>query len=176
MALRDLVKDVHTDAEKSPWANLLMSGNITKPQYAGYLYQQEMIYRALEIRAGELGMLDDIAGIARRSKIAADFRELDIKHSIYPTPSTLEYCTYVKDISQQQCWAHIYVRHFGDMYGGNMIAKVIPGEGEMYKFEEKGKLISYVRDKLSDDMQDEARLVFKYATRLFKELENVYNI
>ena len=57
-----------------------------------------------------------------------------------------------------------------------MIAKVIPGEGEMYKFEKKGKLISYVRDKLSDDMQDEARLVFKYATRLFKELENVYNI
>ena len=72
MALRDLVKDVHTDAEKSPWANLLMSGNITKPQYAGYLYQQEMIYRALEIRAGTLGILDEIPGIARRPNIAVD--------------------------------------------------------------------------------------------------------
>ena len=176
MALRDLVKDVHTDAEKSPWANLLMSGNITKPQYAGYLYQQEMIYRALEIRAGTLGILDEIPGIARRSKIASDFLNLNVIGPMVPTPSTLEYCTYVKDISQQQCWAHIYVRHFGDMYGGSMIAKVIPGDGEMYQFEEKGKLIKYVREKLSDDMQDEARLVFKYATRLFKELEDVYNI
>ena len=37
MALRDLVKDVHTQAEESPFAQLLMSGNITKQQYKHYL-------------------------------------------------------------------------------------------------------------------------------------------
>ena len=170
MALRDLVKDVHTDAEKSPWANLLMSGNITIPQYAGYLYQQEMIYRALEIRAGALGMLDDIPGIARQSKIASDFRNLNVKELMEPTPSTLEYCTYVKDISQQQCWAHIYVRHFGDMYGGAMIAKKVPGLGRMYKFKDKEGLKEKVRAILNDDMADEANACFEFAIRLFEEL------
>ena len=52
--LRDLVKEVHTEAENSPFAQLLMSGDISKKQYAHYLYQQEPMYLALEKRADEL--------------------------------------------------------------------------------------------------------------------------
>ena len=90
--------------------------------------------------------------------------------------STKEYCTYVSKISQQQCWAHIYVRHFGDMYGGNMIRKLVPGEATMYEFKDKGKLITYVRERLNTDMENEAKQVFKYAITLFKELEDVYGL
>ena len=43
MALRDLVKDVHTEAEESPFAKLLMSGAISKHQYANYLYQHHHV-------------------------------------------------------------------------------------------------------------------------------------
>ena len=72
---------------------------------------------------------------------------------------------------------HIYVRHFGDMYGGNMISKRIPyGLHSMYQFDNKKELIEYVRGKLNEDMADEAKKVFKYATTLFRELEQEYDL
>ena len=123
--LRDLVKDVHTEAENRPFAKLLMSGKISPIQYAEYLYQQEPMYHALEKRADELGILKDIPNIKRGLKITADFHNLQIAEPFELFQSTKEYCTYVSKISQQQCWAHIYVRHFGDMYGGNMIKKLV---------------------------------------------------
>jgi heme oxygenase len=177
MALRDLVKDVHTEAEESPFAKLLMSGAISKHQYANYLYQQEMIYFRLEQRADKLGILDDIPDIKRHHKIVEDFHSLEVNDSFKLYPVVKEYCDYVEGIDEYQCWAHMYVRHFGDMYGGNMISKRIPfGSHNMYKFEDKKGLIEYVRSKLDDDMYKEAQSVFKYATALFKELEKEYGL
>ena len=80
--LRDLVKEVHTEAENSPFAKLLMSGDISKKQYAHYLYQQEPMYHALEKRADELDLLKDIPNIKRGLKITADFHNLQIGEPI----------------------------------------------------------------------------------------------
>ena len=70
MALRDLVKDVHDRAERSPFAKLLMSGEIPELQYANYLYQQKIMYRGLENHADHLGILKDIPHIKRHQKIS----------------------------------------------------------------------------------------------------------
>jgi heme oxygenase len=178
MALRDLVKDVHTKAEESPFARLLMSGNITQDQYAHYLYQQKDVYQALEHRADQLGILNEIPEIKRTSKIFHDYVGLEKTSAPFGIlPSVLEYVQYVNTIDERQCWAHIYVRHFGDMYGGNMISKRLPfGEHMMYQFEDKKGLIEYVRSKLDDDMSEEAKRVFTWATELFRELEHVHNL
>ena len=66
----------------------------------------------------------------------------------------------------------MYVRHFGDMYGGAMIAKRIPGSGMMYKFENVDTLKTTVRGMLDDSMAPEANRCFEFAIRLFGELEN----
>ena len=177
MALRDLVKDVHDKAEKSPFARLLMSGEIPEIQYANYLYQQKFIYRGLENHADDLGILKDIQHIKRFEKISNDLDNLDCDKAFTIFDVTRNYVDYVKTINEQQCWAHIYVRHFGDMYGGNMISKRIPfGLHSMYEFINKKELIEYVRAKLNDSMAEEAKLVFKYATTLFVELEQEYGI
>ena len=68
--------------------------------------------------------------------------------------------------------AHVYVRHMGDLSGGQMIAKRVPGNGDMYKFGDidindyKDK----IRAKCNDNMADEAKVCFDFATELFKEL------
>ena len=54
MALRDLVKDVHDQAENSPFAKLLMSGEIPEIQYANYLYQQKLKYNQISSRSNKL--------------------------------------------------------------------------------------------------------------------------
>jgi len=67
--------------------------------------------------------------------------------------------------------AHIYTLHMGDLSGGQMISKKIPGEGRMYQFEGDIKEIKEaIRSNTSDDMADEAKWVFESATALFKEL------
>jgi heme oxygenase len=167
MVLRDLVKDVHAEAEQSPFAQ----------QYAHYLFQQLHAYEALEERADQLGILAEIPDIKRTPRIFHDYIDLNKKGKFDVFPSIQQYVEYVKSLDENRCWAHIYVRHFGDMYGGNMISKRIPfGAHTMYQFEDKKGLIEYVRSKLNEDMADEARIVFGFAIGLFKELEDVYNL
>jgi len=66
--------------------------------------------------------------------------------------------------------AHIYVRHFGDMYGGQMIANRNPGSGKMYEFNNVEELKTTVRSMLHDNMADEANRCFEFAMELFEEL------
>ena len=67
--------------------------------------------------------------------------------------------------------AHIYVRHMGDLSGGQMIAKRTPGSGTMYQFDEDvGVIKDRVREKLDDSMAEEAKICFDFATQLFQEM------
>ena len=67
--------------------------------------------------------------------------------------------------------AHVYVLHMGDLSGGQMIAKKVPGAGTMYEFDSDTKqLKEAIRNKTNDDMAEEAQYVFTSATNLFKEL------
>ena len=62
----------------------------------------------------------------------------------------------------------------GDLSGGQMIAKRVPGEGRFYKFDkDHNELKEMVRARLNDDMADEAKLCFDFATKMFIELGEV---
>jgi heme oxygenase len=66
--------------------------------------------------------------------------------------------------------AHIYVRHMGDLAGGQMIAKKVPGSGKYYQFEDPDALKAAIRERLDDSMSEEAKVCFDFATRFFKEM------
>ena len=70
--------------------------------------------------------------------------------------------------------AHIYVRHMGDLSGGQMIAKRVPGAGKMYQFgDEPEKIKEAIRSKLDDSMADEAKVCFDFAKRFFDEMMEI---
>ena len=67
--------------------------------------------------------------------------------------------------------AHIYVRHMGDLSGGQMIKKKVPGAGTFYQFDSNVKEIKEaIRAKTNDSMAEEAKICFDYATELFKDM------
>ena len=69
--------------------------------------------------------------------------------------------------------AHVYVRHMGDLSGGQMIARsVYQAMVEMYKFGDVdiNDYKDKIRAKCNDNMADEAKVCFDFATELFKEL------
>lgn len=174
MALRDAIKDRHDKAEKHRFVVLLLSGQLPQEAYAEYLFNQAMCYFALEEAADKHGLLNDIPGIRRASLIEQDAEELDRNARIHE--STRDYIQYVGTLPPQSLWAHIYARHFADMYGGQMIKKVAPGSGRMYEFDDRSGLIAKVREKLSDDLADEANRVLDFALRLFDEVSDAYDL
>ena len=89
---------------------------------------------------------------------------------------TKDYLDHVKTIvdDPDKIMAHIYVRHMGDLSGGQMIKKRVPGEGRYYQFSKPvDELKDLIRTKLNDDMADEAKICFDFATRLFQEMNEI---
>jgi len=149
MSLKELTKEKHQDAERTEFAKLLLSGKISKEMYGLYLAQMLEVYGKLEYYCVKAELLKDLPGLGRALYIFENLKELDIHHLLM---------------------AHLYVRHMGDLYGGQMIAKKVPGSGKFYQFRNKEELIGKIRAKLTDDLGDEANIAFDHAIAIMKEL------
>jgi heme oxygenase len=174
MSLRDAVKEKHDKAEHHRFVKLLMSGYMPTEVYSDFIANQLICYKQLELIAKNAGLLDGIETIARADKIDSDYKDLKIKGKIYR--SSLDYTEYLQTVPKEKLLAHIYVRHFGDMYGGQMLKKVVPGVASMYDFDDRSTLIAKVREKLDDSLSDEANVVFEYCLRLFDEVADAHDI
>ena len=175
--LKELTWENHQKAERTEHARKLLKG-MTPQEYHRYLYNQYVQYAALESIAKGEGVLDGIENIARASKILADMTELEDQYDIQRDVELLcpvvgQYVGHVMNLKDKDSiLAHLYVRHFGDMYGGQMIKKRNPGSGKMYDFENVEELKTTVRSMLHDDMADEANRCFEFAMQLFEELDS----
>lgn len=172
--LKELTKEQHSNAERQDFVKVLMSGKIHPEFYATYLWNQHKKYDLLEALAGAAGILNDFPGIRRKMAIEHDFNELWTQEMSPPTlPSTHNYILHMRDMmtDAEKLMAHVYVLHMGDLSGGQMIARKVPGEGRMYQFEgDIVELKEKIRTKTNDGMANEAKWVFESATALFKEL------
>lgn len=174
MALKDYIKQNHDKAENHPFVQVLLSGNISSPIYADYLLNQLICYGYLEAVAKINGLFYGIEAIERGPLIQQDFSELLQPATVHP--STFEYVQHVSILPVELLWAHIYAKHFGDMYGGQIIKKAVPSRGAMYHFDDRQGLISKVREKLTDDLADEANKALEFSLKLFDEIANAHNI
>lgn len=174
--LKELTHESHELAEAHPFTKLVLSKNISAEVYADYLYNQHAVYHTLESVAAIRGLLDDFPGLRRASLIKQDLEELNVSNcKLYM--STHRYTHYIAcNLTDEQILAHLYVRHMGDMYGGQMIKRCVPGSGHMYDFENRKELIEALRAKLDVSMASEANHCFDYAIQLFTELANEHNI
>ena len=175
--LKELTWANHQKAERTEHARKLLKG-MTPEEYHRYLYNQYVQYAALESRAKEIDIFKGIESIQRAEHIRSDMIELEDQFNIDRNVDLLcsvvfEYVAHVMDLKEKDdILAHIYVRHFGDMYGGQMIKKRNLGSGKMYEFENVEELKATVRTMLHDNMADEANRCFEFAMQLFEELDN----
>ena len=172
--LRELTKEAHTSAERQEFVKILFSGTINPKLYATYLKNQHPQYEILEVCAMPHGLLHGLPDIRRAPAILADFDELWDKADGDPQilPVVNDYVKYILSIKDQpeRLMAHVYVRHMGDLAGGQMIAKKVPGSGKYYQFENPEVLKMAIRAKIDDSMADEAIVCFNFAKRFFQEM------
>jgi heme oxygenase len=58
----------------------------------------------------------------------------------------------------------------GDLYGGKLIARKVPGSGKVYQFENSQELIKTLDAKLTMNILDEALLAFDMNGHMFDDM------
>jgi len=176
--LKELTWEHHKNAERQAFVKEMFAKEpqISKERYATYLFNQHPQYNMLEMLAMMHGLFDGMPELRRAPRIHEDYQELWDKDSFDQPPLmpvVKEYMDHLMSIKDDadKLMAHVYVRHMGDLSGGQMIAKRVPGSGKFYQFDkDHDELKELVRARLSDDMADEAKVCFDFATKMFKEL------
>ena len=175
LQLKELTRDHHDSVERSEFAEVLLSSRISPRLYQEYLHAQYANYSILE---HHVKIPKELEGIFRADFILADLQELEDEYGLdeltYDLESTEEYREYIESLAvegrDEDLLAHLYVRHFGDLHGGQIIKKRVPGSGKMYEFDNRKELIAGVRELLHDGMADEASKCFKFAEKMFEDI------
>jgi heme oxygenase len=174
--LREHTKEKHRAVESHVFVQMMMNGELSKEQHAMYLQQMYYVYRDIEYYGEMVGLFHDMRSIKRIDAIKADIYELGYKllTSDEIFPSTQAYREHILDLYYgkrgDQILAHIYVRHMGDLYGGKLIARKVPGSGKVYQFENSQELINTLDAKLTMNILDEALVAFDMNDNMFDDM------
>jgi heme oxygenase len=177
--LRDYTNDKHREAEARPFVQYLLGGGIIADDYILFLQQMYNLYGTIEYFAEMSGLLTGLEDIRRAEYIRQDLLELN--SNVAPAlPATRRYQERIIELyhsgRKEQILAHLYVRHMGDMYGGKIIAKRVPGSGCAYGFTDRPGVIKALDARLSYDILDEALLGFDLSMGIFDELWELMNL
>lgn len=176
--LKELTKEAHKSAERASFMQRLLKKNITPYQYYVYIYNQLFMYDTLEYYANQVAIFDnDLKNLQRIESLRADETEMRTENN-FEIPvllkASLDYSEYITSISNnnEKLFAHIYVRHMGDLSGGQIIKKLVPGPTSLYEFEgDVETLKNAVRMKLHNGLEEESKVCFSMVQNFLKELE-----
>jgi heme oxygenase len=174
--LKEHTNEKHRAVESHVFVQMMMNGELSKEQHAMYLQQMYYVYRDIEYYGEMVGLFYDMRSIKRIDAIKADIYELGYKllTSDELFPSTQAYREHILDLYYgkrgDQILAHIYVRHMGDLYGGKLIARKVPGSGKVYQFDNSQELIKTLDAKLTMNILDEALLAFDMNGHMFDDM------
>jgi heme oxygenase len=178
MSLKEITQDLHHQAETTQFAKQLLSGKITREAYAQYLWQCVLFYGLIEMSCERQGFLVNMPGIKRADSIFLDYLEIKDDTEKW-LPSAIEYHDYLINMigdpaRKHLIKAHMYVRHMGDLFGGQIIKKQVAhvSKGKFYEFKDVEALKGAIRSELTDDLGDEARVAFEYAIKIMRELNH----
>jgi heme oxygenase len=172
MSLKELTADKHKAAESTKFMQSVFDGTITQDTWADWTLQKTLIYSAIEDRALKAGLLDDMPDLERTHKLLTDYSVMtgdkvphDFKYS------TVMYQQYILALPADKILAHLYTWHMGDLFGGQMIKRVVKAPHSSLEFIDAPGLISTIRTKLSDDMAPEVRTAFDWAIKILESYE-----
>jgi heme oxygenase len=175
MSLKDLTSAKHTEAESTPFMKAVFAKTLPFDLWVDWTYQKWLFYGAIEGAAGANRLLGDLPDLRRAFYLFMDYNEMNVerrKHEFRPI--AIDYYKYLISIANDpnKIMAHLYTWHMGDMFGGQMIKKIVPGTHRNLEFEDVKTLITNIRAKLDDSMGDEANVAFDWAIRMMRDYDN----
>lgn len=173
--LIEYINQKHREIEKTPFVQYLLSDDLTKDNYVVFLYEFRTIYEVIERENAKHGLLRGLEGIERSVAINKDLYELSESHFHSLMPSTIEYTSHILQLSKTKSkrnllFAHVCAKHMYDLYKGKLIARIIPGSGRIYAFDDRRSLIKKINEKITTNLTDEIDLAFDYYKKIFNDL------
>jgi heme oxygenase len=177
MSLKELTAEKHTIAESTPFMKAVFAKTLSRKLWIDWTFQKSLFYGTIEHAAGELGLLKDLPDIRRAEKIQEDYlamnpkgpEQIKFEHHL----ETTQYHAYIRSIKDdpKRIMAHLYTWHMGDLFGGQMIKKIVDAPHSSLEFEDPKTLMTNLRAKLDDSMGDEANIAFDWAIRMMREYD-----
>ena len=187
--IKELTMQHHKNAERQEFVRILMSGEIDERLYATYLYNQLQCYAVLEKYGLHNSLFRDTPNLLRGEHIHYDYKSLwkDIDNPPEITQSTKDYVAHIETIQDEamKLYAHIYVRHMGDLSGGQMIKSKTPGPNRYYIFKHNEvrdyrqtvkETINTYLNVYEHSVVPEAIFCFESAAKLFKEMKELHDL
>ena len=172
--LRNITHEKHMAVEQLPFIQYLLHGNITNQHYVIYLAEMTAIYQCLEDLADQHSLFKNLNGLPRAARMQQDLDELAPMYQTELSPSTQQYLEYLDQLAHSdrpnQLFAHVYVRHMGDLYGGKLISRAVPGTGRWYEFENRAELAKKFNEQVTLDLANEALVAFDWYGNIFQDL------
>ena len=175
MSLKDLTSAKHAEAESTPFMKAVFAKTLPFDLWVDWTYQKWLFYGAIEGAAGANQLLGDLPDLRRAFYLAMDYNEMNGSNPRHEfRPIVVDYYNYLLSISKDpnKIMAHLYTWHMGDMFGGQMIKKIVPGAHRNLEFEDARTLMTNIRAKLDDSMGEEANVAFDWAIRMMRDYDS----
>jgi heme oxygenase len=168
MDLREATKDKHRSAENTALSRSMVDGTMKASTYAAFMENMLAIYEELE-RDGTITKPE----VLRADRIRADISSMGVPPQGLGL-ATVYYTRYLRELPAHHRWAHIYVHYLGNMYGGQLIGRRLPGPHTHLDFDDLKGCISYVRGNLDVVTAEEANSAFDWTIRIYDELHTLF--
>lgn len=175
MSLKELTAEKHQEAESTPFMKAVFAKTLPKEIWADWTLQKALFYGAIEGAAGANRLLGDLPDLRRAFYLNMDYAEMNGHNPRHAyRPIVIEYYNYLLSISNDpnKIMAHLYTWHMGDMFGGQMIKKIVDAPHRNLEFEDPRTLMTNIRAKLDDSMGDEANVAFDWAIRMMRDYDS----
>jgi len=135
-SLRAETRELHAQAERSPFMRALLRGEMNRAGYVAMLRNLHAIYAALEpalARHAHDPRLSPLllAGLAREAPLRVDLEALEGPHwreafALQPAAARYVARLHVVDVAHPELLtAHSYVRYLGDLSGGQILGRIV---------------------------------------------------
>jgi heme oxygenase len=175
MSLKELTTEKHKLAETTPFMQAVFAKTLPFELWIDWTYQKALFYHVLEGIAGSKLLLTDLPDIRRGYKLWQDYQRMlnGIPSTHTHKKSVLAYHSYLLSLTEtDDVMAHLYTWHMGDLYGGQMIKKIVQAPHSSLDFADPATLMTNMRAKLDDRMGAEANRAFDWAIRMMREYDS----
>jgi len=175
MSLKELTSEKHTAAEATKFMQAVFKKSMPKEIWADYTYNKMLVYGAIETKSRAEGLLSDLPDIDRAYRLYQDAKEMtDGNFPKFRQPA-IDYHRFILDLEPGKVAAHLYVWHMGDLFGGQMIKKVLADVPHRnLEFKDIDGLKTAIRAKLDDSLGDEANIAFDWAIKIMQTYDSEF--
>lgn len=169
--LREYTRDSHVLVESTKFMRAIFERKLPLQLWYDFMYQKSLFYEVIEDTAEASKFTEDMLEINKQNDLRTELSAQS--ETFHYRDATVKYYQYLNTIpiGDRRILAHLYVWHMGDMYGGQMINRVLGTNSASLTFPNRAQLIQKLEQKLDIDLVDEAKVAFEWANKILQSYD-----